>query len=68
MPETAQRVIVDHPGCLHKGVANRRPDKREAALFQILAHRIGNRGFRRNFTKTFPRIYNRLAVNEAPDV
>jgi len=33
-------MIIDHANRLHKRVTNRRADKFEAALYQILAHGI----------------------------
>ncbi len=41
VPKTANQVIVDHSGGLHKSVTDSRPDKVEAAAFQILAHSDG---------------------------
>lgn len=40
VPETIHRVIVHHARGLHHRVANRRADKLETALEQILAHLI----------------------------
>jgi hypothetical protein len=40
VPEAINDMVIDHPSRLHKSVANRRPYELEAALSQILAHRI----------------------------
>src|SRR5262249_36589132 len=49
----------------HKGVADRRSDKREAALLQILAHRVALLRARRHLV--LPTILYRSASNETPD-
>jgi len=36
--KTVGRMIVDHADGLHEGVADGRPDKIEAAFFQVFAH------------------------------
>ncbi|MDF2663817.1 MAG: hypothetical protein K0Q94_6608 [Paenibacillus sp.] len=33
VPKTARHMVLHHPGCLHKRVANRRADEGKAALF-----------------------------------
>jgi len=40
VPKAINDMVIDHPSRLHKSVANRRPYELEAALSQILAHRI----------------------------
>ena len=36
--EAAHQVVVDEPGGLHEGVADRRPDELEAAAAEVFAH------------------------------
>jgi len=59
-------VIVDHADSLHKGIADGRADKFEAALQQIFAERVGD--FRASSKGSVGSAFQRLAVYEAPDV
>jgi hypothetical protein len=61
-------VIVDHPGGLHVGVANRRTDKFESALLQVFAQRIRFRAGRRIVFEPSQLMHDRFSVNEAPDI
>src|SRR6266481_3876754 len=42
-PETADEVVVDHPGRLHERVADRRAHEGEAARLEIPAQRVRDR-------------------------
>src|ERR1039458_4110578 len=66
MPETVHRMIVDHPGGLHEGVTNGRPDKGEAALLKVLTHGIALLRARRHLVA--PGIPHRAPTHETPDV
>jgi hypothetical protein len=68
VPEAVDDMVIDHPRSLHKGVADRCPDKLETALFQILAHCIGFAGGARNVAQAPPRILQRCAIYELPDI
>ena len=48
IPETINRMVIDHTRCLHMCVHDSRSHELEAALDQILADRIGQRRFGRN--------------------
>src|SRR5438094_10601114 len=61
-------VVVDEPRRLHERVADRRPDEAEAALLQVLAHRLRLSGRSRDIGELLPPIHQRLAVDEAPQV
>src|ERR1017187_694494 len=59
-------MIVDHPGSLHEGVANRGPYKSEAALLQVLTHGVALFRARRHLVA--PGIPHRAPTHETPDV
>src|SRR3954451_16186146 len=59
-------MIVHHPGRLHERVTDRRSDKREPTLLQILTHGIALLGSRRHLVR--PAILHWPAADETPDV
>lgn len=61
-------VIVDHADGLHKGVADGGADEFEAALFHVLAHRVGLLGLRGYFLHRSPTILHRLPLHELPEI
>src|SRR5437660_1086774 len=61
-------VIVDETAGLHERVADRRPDEPEAALLQVLAHRLRLGGLGRDLAEPLPPVHPRLAADEAPQV
>src|SRR6185503_9643838 len=63
----AGEMVVDHAGRLHEGVADGRADEAEAALLQVLAHRVRFGGARRDVVALAP-VLDRLAADELPDV
>src|SRR5688572_4752896 len=65
---TGDEVIVHQPRRLHEGVADSRADKTEAALLEILAHRIGFRRGRRHLLHRAPTITLRFSSDKTPDV
>lgn len=38
--EAADEMVVNHPDCLHIGIASGRPEKRKAVLFKYLAELV----------------------------
>src|SRR5208282_4134401 len=68
MPEASYQVVVDHPDCLHEGVAYRRPNELESAPEQVLAHGVRFGRSRRNLLQRLPGIPAGLSTDEAPDV
>src|SRR2546429_999196 len=66
-PETADEVVVDHPGRLHERVADRRAHEGEAARLEIPAHRMRDLG-RRRHPAPLPRpILDGPAVDPPPE-
>jgi len=61
-------VVVHHAGRLHEGVADRRADEFEAALEQVLAHRVALRRARRDFGHSAAPIHDRAAADKGPEV
>src|ERR1700694_4274622 len=61
-------MVIHQSGGLHEGVADGRADEVEAALFQILAHRVRFRSARRNSLPQPPRVHSRFAPDKLPDV
>ena len=68
MPETFYDMIIDHSGCLHVSIHDRRADEFETALNQIFAHRIGYFCLRRNFLERLPFIMDRFSAGKSPYV
>src|SRR5437899_4551320 len=66
--ETLDRVVVDQPSSLHERVADSRADEIEAALLQILAHRVRFRSARRNSSPQTPGVHSGFATDKLPDV
>ena len=60
------QVIVDHADRLHERVDDRRSDKLEAALRQLLRHSPRDRRFRRNLPDGLEAVDLRLAAEEIP--
>lgn len=52
--EAINRVVIDHATGLHKGVADGRTDKSEAALLQVFAHRFRFGGLGRDVAQAAP--------------
>ena len=68
VPEAINDMVIDHPSRLHKSVANRRPYELEAALSQILAHRIRFFGGAWNVAHALPCILHRCVIDELPNI
>ena len=68
VPEAINDMVIDHPSRLHKSVANRRPYELEAALSQILAHRIRFFGGAWNVAHAPPGILDRRVIDELPNI
>ena len=66
--EAMDEVVVDHADGLHEGVADRRADEFEAALFEVLAHgvRFGARGG--DVFERFPVVADRRSINKLPEI
>src|SRR4249919_2442624 len=65
---TRHKVIVDHAGCLHECVADRRADEFESALQQIAAHDVGFGTACGYVSQRSPTILYRRAANKAPEI
>jgi hypothetical protein len=61
-------VVVDHAGCLHEGVADRRAEEFESASQQIAAHGVGFSGARWHLSQGVPTILDWRAADEAPEI
>ena len=48
VPETLDRVVVDHPHSLHEGIADRAADEFEPTSLQIFAHDVRLQRFARH--------------------
>ena len=66
--ETRYEVIVHQSDGLHEGITNRRADEGEAALGEILAHRIGLRSASRHLLQSPPAVLELPAARESPNV
>src|SRR5439155_27092631 len=66
--EAIDDVIVHHTDGLHEGVADGRADEAEAALGQVLAHRVGLLRRRGDLLHRRKAIHDRLAADEGPDI
>src|SRR6266481_580661 len=65
---TCYEVIVDHAGCLHECVADRRADEFESASQQIAAHGVGFGGARWHLSQSAPTILDWRAADEGPEI
>ena len=61
-------MIVDHAGCLHECVADRRADEFESASQQIAAHGVGFGSARGTSANVRQTILDWLAANKAPEI
>ena len=61
-------MVIDHAGCLHERVANRRADEFESAAQQVTTHGVGFGSTRRYVSYGPPPILNWIAANKAPDI
>ncbi len=68
MPETIRRMIIYHPDRLHISITDRAADKLEATLFQVLAHRIADRGIRRKLGEGMKMIDDWPMFHKRPDI
>src|SRR5262252_4756219 len=68
VPKAINDMVIDHPSRLHKSIANRRPYELEAALSQILAHRIRFFGGAWNVAHALPCILHRCVIDELPNI
>src|SRR5258708_589419 len=66
--EAAGDVIVHEPAALHEGVADGRAHEAESAALEVLAHRVGFGGGRRNLAQRLAPVLYRRAPDELPDV
>jgi hypothetical protein len=62
------KMVVDHAGGLHVGVADRAADEPEAALFQGLAHCVRFRCDGRHLARLAPSVRFGAAADKLPDV
>src|SRR5215469_9026387 len=65
--ETLHDVIVDHPYCLHEGIANGCPGKGETSTLQLLAHRVRFPGLCGNVLQALPGVLTRLSIDKLPE-
>jgi hypothetical protein len=68
VPETLDKMIVDHAHGLHEGVANGAANEFETPPFQVLAHGVRFRGFGWNLLHRLSGIVPLLMADEGPDV
>ena len=68
MTRARYKVIVNHAGRLHKGIADRGADKLESAPQQIAAHGVGFYRPGGHLRQVSPAILFRLAADETPEV
>src|SRR5690242_1009176 len=66
--EARRDVVVHDADGLQVRVADRRAHEAEAALLEILAERVGQRGARRDLLERGPRVVHGFAVDETPQV
>src|SRR5262245_60690724 len=66
--EAVHDMVVHEAARLHERVADRRADEAEAALLQILAHRLRLWRLGGDLPDLAPAVHERLAVDEAPEV
>src|SRR2546429_5665977 len=66
-PETADEVVVHHPGGLHERVADRRAHEGEAARLEVAAQRVREVGHRRHLPRLPPAVLERPPVHVAPE-
>src|SRR5262249_30512437 len=68
VPKTVNRVIVHHPRRLHERITDGSSDEAEAALLEILAHRIGLRRAGCDIPELANGVHPRLPTHELPDI
>src|SRR5262245_4221413 len=68
VPETRDRVIVDHADPLHEGVEDRGSHEAKAPLLEVLAERVGFPRVGGKVAKLFPSVHDGRSVHESPDV
>src|SRR6267378_6812374 len=66
--KTSGQMVVDHSNSLHVGVHNGRADETEAAKFQVLADRVGDRRAGGHLLYVAPKILQRTSFDEAPQI
>ena len=66
--ETIDEVIVYHSNRLHVGIHDRRTNKTEPAMLEVLAERIGLDRSRGNLSHDLPPVKLWLSVNETPAI
>lgn len=68
LPEAINDMIVEHPGCLHVGVADGRAHKLKAALFQVLTQRVRLNTGHRIVPQSLQLMHDRSSANESPNI
>ena len=67
MQRAGGKVVVDHAGGLHVGIADGGTDKGEAAFFKCRTHGIGFFRFGGKLFRGLPFVLNRFVICELPD-
>src|SRR3989338_2160343 len=67
MTVASDQVIVDHPGCLHEGVADRRPHELESPRVESLTHPVGFPAACGKLFQGFPLVVPRFPADQPPD-
>src|SRR5690606_22727466 len=68
MPETVSKMVINHPNCLHKGIADRRPYESKTITAKEFAHCFRFRRLTGDFPKSFPLILYWHSVDTLPEV
>ena len=68
MPETAHKVIIDHPGRLHIGITDRRADELKPVFFHRPGHIVRRRRLCRDLFYRAKTILPGLMIYELPDI
>jgi hypothetical protein len=66
--ETGLNVVIYHSRRLHVGIDDRGSNKTESTFLEIPADRVREVGPGRDLRNRFELIYNRLSLNETPNV
>ena len=68
MPETAHKVIIDHPGRLHIGITDRRAHELESILFHRPGHFVRLKCRCWNLFHGPKTVLPGLMIHELPDI
>ncbi len=66
--ETIHDVVIDHAGCLHVGVDDRRPKEFKTAFFEIFRQRLSLGGYNRKVFERPMFISNGRATDKTPNI